>query len=71
MIAHTHPLQISQEDLAALGLPDLAYIRPVMREGEEAFEIHGADGRTLALAASEDAATAIILRNNMTPVSLN
>jgi hypothetical protein len=71
MIAHTHQLQISQEDLAALGLQDIAYIRPIVHEGEEAFEIHGADGRTLALAASEDAATAIILRNDMTPVSLN
>jgi hypothetical protein len=71
MIAQTQDFKISQEDLAALGLNDVAYVRPILHEGAQAFRIHGADGRALAMVATADAATAIILRNDMTPVSLN
>ena len=41
---------LTQRDLAILGFGEVAYVRPVMVQGEEVFAVMGADGRQIGLA---------------------
>ena len=62
---------MSTQELAVLGVQDVAYIRPVEHEGEPAFGIFAADGTQMALAASRDLAVAVIRQNEMEPASVH
>ena len=63
--------QITPEALAALGTPQLAYIKPVETEAGLMFAVHAADGRELGMAPSHTAALAAIWDNDLEPASLN
>lgn len=64
--------QISQGDLAVLGLQGVAYVRPFETpEGVGIFAIHAADGTRLALAATEAQALSAIREHELEPVSLH
>lgn len=57
--------RMSAQDFAALGLFDIAFVKPVTNGGEASFEIHTADGQLVADAPSWDAAVSLILENEM------
>lgn len=63
--------QMSPRDLAAFGIQDLAYIRPVLVEGKPRYAIHAADGSQLALAPSYELALATVRQNDMEAVGLH
>lgn len=61
--------EMSSMDFAAYGLQELAYVKPVVVEGDLAFAVHGADGTPLAVLATRDLAFAVVRQNDMEPVS--
>ena len=58
---------LSQIDLGRLGLQQIAYVKPVMINGVNAFAIHAADGTPMAVAQNEDLALAAIVQHEMLP----
>ena len=63
---------MSVQDFIALGLQDVAYVRPAKGEtGEPVFTIHSADGNALASVESRDLAFAVVRQNGLEPVSVH
>jgi hypothetical protein len=58
---------LSTEELARLGMQQIAYVKPVMMNGEPAFSIHAADGTPMAVAGDRDVAISAILQHEMLP----
>ncbi len=58
---------LTQEQLMALGMAELAYVKPVWMDGTTAFAIFAADGSPMAVA--EDCALAMetIVQHEMVP----
>lgn len=72
MTAMQHHSQImSDHDLAALGLQEVAYVKPVRVEGNTAYAVHAADGTEIAVMADRDIAFATIRQNDLRPVSVH
>ena len=71
---NTH-VEMTVRDFLALGLRDLAYVKPAaVIEGETTetvFEIHTADGTTVGTAPSRELAFAAVLQNGLQPVSIH
>jgi hypothetical protein len=65
---HHTPI-MSDHDLAALGLQEVAYVKPVFVEGGTAYAVHAADGTEIAVMADRDIAFAAIRQNDLRPVS--
>ena len=63
--------QVTQQDLAAWGVNDMAYVRTVEKDGESAVAIHAADGTRMALMNDRDTAFAAIRQNDLEPVSVH
>ena len=63
--------QLSPDVFARLGMPSLAYIKPVLIEGAEAWEVHAADGTQIALMTDRDVAAAACRQHEMEPVSVH
>ena len=64
-------IRLSPEDFAALGIDRVAYVLERPGRGALRFEIHAADGGTVAEAATRDLAYAAVLQNGMVPVSVH
>ena len=58
---------LSVEQLQALGVSQIAYVRPVLVDGNAAFAIHAADGTPMAVAGDCDVAFAAIRQHEMMP----
>ena len=58
---------ISPEQLANLGLDEIAFVKPVLTETGPAFAIHAADGTPVAVATNAQLAAAAIIQNDMAP----
>ena len=58
---------LSTEQLQALGMAQLAYVKPVRMEGKDLFAIHAADGTPMAVAAELEVAVAAIRQHEMVP----
>jgi hypothetical protein len=63
--------RLSADQFTALGLSELAYVKPVMLNGARAFAIHGADGTPMAMAGDEDVALAAIVQHEMVPARVH
>ena len=63
--------QISVEQLAELGVQQIAYVRPVLTVQGAAFGVFAANGAPLAVADSEELARAAIMQSDMAPVSVH
>jgi hypothetical protein len=63
--------RISQQDLMALGMSDLAYVKPVEIEGESLFAVFTADGTQVTVLPTREVAIATILRHDLEPVSIH
>ncbi|CAK7192956.1 hypothetical protein COMNV_01166 [Commensalibacter sp. Nvir] len=53
--------------LKALGIAQLAYVKTILINGEQAFAIHAADGTPMAVADNEKTAFAAILQHELVP----
>jgi len=62
-------IQLSSQAFAALGLQDVAYIKPVERDGKAMIAVHAADGTELALAETRELATAFVRQHDLEPLS--
>jgi len=62
---------LSAEQLAQLGLQQIAYVKPVMANGAQCFAIHAADGTPMALADNRDVAIAAIMQHEMVPAQVH
>jgi hypothetical protein len=63
--------QMTANDLAMLGMQDIAYVKPVVVDGTSSFAVHAADGTQMALIANRDLAFAVVRQNEMEPVSVH
>lgn len=62
---------LSQQDFLALGLDQIAYMKPVVVDGQKLVAIHSADGSKLGTVTSLEAAWVTIRQNDLEPVALN
>ncbi len=62
---------LSTAQLAQLGLQQIAYVKPVVANGEHCFAIHAADGTPMALADNRDVAIAAIMQHEMVPAQVH
>ncbi len=56
---------LSADQLAKLGVSQIAYVKPVVLNGALAFAIHAADGTPMAVAENRDVAVAAIQQHEM------
>ncbi len=61
---------LTGEQLARLGVEQIAYVKPILLNGVLAFAIHAADGTPMAVAGSEEVAVAAIRQHDMLPTLL-
>jgi len=69
MIPSNSYVQLSSQAFAALGVQDVAYIKPILRKGKAMVAVHAADGTELAVAESRDLAIALVRQHELEPVS--
>jgi len=62
---------LSAGQLAELGMTQLAYVKPVVVNGEPAFAIHAADGTPMAIAGDFEVAFAAVRQHDMMPLSVH
>lgn len=62
---------LSEQQLAALGVSHIAYVKPVTVNGVQGFAIHAADGTPMAVAGDRDVAMAAVLQHEMLPLSVH
>lgn len=63
--------EISRQQLLALGLNDVAYVRDIDVDGSTAFGIFAANGQQLAVMPDREAAIAAAWENGLAPVTLH
>lgn len=61
---------LSAQEMLALGLKDIAYLKDVEVDGGTAIAIHAANGQQIALLPDRAAAMAAAWENGLAPVSL-
>ena len=62
---------MTANDLAMLGMQDIAYVMPVVVDGNAGYAIHAADGTQMALTGDRDIAFAVVRQNELEPVSVH
>ena len=62
---------MSRNDLATLGLNNVAYVRVGANDGVPGFIIHAADGHSVGFAPSLPMARQMIRQNDLEPVSVH
>jgi len=62
---------LTTDQLGALGVSHIAYVKPVIVNGEAGFAIHAADGTPMALAGDRATAMAAIVQHEMLPLSVH
>jgi hypothetical protein len=61
---------LSSKDFLGFGLNDLAYIKPVELEEGTAWAVYAADGKPVSVLDTRENAIALILHNELEPVTL-
>ena len=64
-VQHIDIRHITAEQLAGLGVSQIAYVKQVMMNGTLAFAIHAADGTQMAIAGDQELAVAAIHQHEM------
>jgi hypothetical protein len=62
---------LSEQQLAALGVSRIAYVKPVVVNGMPGFAIHAADGTPMAVAGDREVAVAAVAQHEMLAVSVH
>jgi hypothetical protein len=63
--------QMTSNDLAMLGMQDIAYVKQVTVDGNAGYAIHAADGTQMALIPDREVAFAVVRQNELEPVSVH
>jgi hypothetical protein len=63
--------EMSLADFALWGLPEIAYVKRTVTEGEDGWSIHAADGTQMGLAPNRDVAFAAVRQHELEPVSVH
>lgn len=63
--------KLTAEQLAQLGVSQIAYVKPVMINGTMGYAIHAANGLPMGLAEDRDVAIAAVLQHEMIPVPVH
>jgi hypothetical protein len=63
--------RMTPDQFAQLGMPMIAYVKPVIVNGGHAFAIHGADGTPMGMAPGLDVAVAAVLQHEMLAVRVH
>ena len=58
---------ISLDQLQKLGMPSIAYFKPILNDGVQVYAIHAADGTPMAIASDPILAQAAIIQHDMRP----
>ncbi|MDI2090094.1 DUF1150 family protein [Commensalibacter oyaizuii] len=69
LIVDVHNL--TEDQLKALGVSQLAYVKTIMINGEQAFAIHAADGTPVAVTDNAKTAYAAIVQYEMLPTMVH
>ena len=67
----TEAVHLAVPDLSHVGLGEIAYVRPIVTEGHDAYGIFAADGQPLGYMHDRDSAMAATLQNDLTPLSVH
>jgi len=71
MLEPVTPRTLSQQDFAALGIGEVAYLRSLTVQGQEVVAVMGADGRQVGLAPDRERAFAAALQHELVLVPLH
>ena len=63
--------QISAREFAALGLEDMAYIKPVLVNEVVGYAVHAADGTQIAVLPDRNVAFATVRQHDLEPLSVH
>ena len=63
--------QMTAQDFTALGVSDMAYIKPVEIDGQSLYAVFAADGTQIVVLPSREVAAATIRRHDLEPVSVH
>ncbi len=63
--------RFTARDFEALGLEQLAYVKPVKVDGRTAYAVHAADGTEIAVMSDREVARAAIRQHDLEPVSVH
>ena len=61
---------ISTYDFAALGVEDIAFVKPVQANGTTAYSIHAADGTEIGIVSDRNLAFAAVRQHDLEPLSV-
>jgi len=70
MILPLDAVSLSPRAFKALGIEEIAYVKPVIESTGSTYEIHAADGTRLAVVEDRLVAFAMIRRHDLEPASL-
>ncbi len=62
---------ITPQEFTALGVQNMAYIKPVVVNDQPAFAIHAADGTPMAVMSDRQVAEAAVRQHDLEPVSVH
>jgi hypothetical protein len=71
MSGFEHLRQISPDELAVLGIQDIAYIKSVIVNGVVGWAVYAADGTEIALLPSREVAAATLAQHDIEAVSVH
>jgi len=63
--------QMSPQDLALLGMQDVAYVKRVVVDEVVGYAVHAADGTQIATIPDRAVAFAVVRQNDLEPVSVH
>lgn len=61
----------SGQDFGSLGIEDVAFVKPVVMDGQHLYAIHAADGTPLTVVSGREVALATIRQHEMEAVSVH
>ncbi|MDA1090915.1 MAG: DUF1150 family protein [Proteobacteria bacterium] len=63
--------QMSVRDFTEWGVPNVAYIKPVMINNITAYAIFAANGQQIGMSANREVARAAVIQNDLEPVNVH
>ncbi len=64
-------VQMTAQDFRALGLAQLAYVKPVTADGRTAYSVHAADGTEIMVKTDRATACAAVRQHDLEPLSVH
>lgn len=66
-----HIRHISAREFAALGIQDVAYVKPVLVNDVVGYAVHAADGTQIAVLPDRNVAFATVRQHDLEPLSVH